>query len=62
MSDWEVFCQVLFELSNENRLAMLMNLVESPQTVTELAKELNTSTQETSEPTAITSTSKFHSA
>jgi predicted transcriptional regulator len=48
MSDWDVFCQILFELSNESRLAMLMNLVKSPHTVTDLAKELNTSTQEAS--------------
>ena len=48
MADWSIFCQVLFELSNENRLSIIMKLLEEPSTVTEVAKRFQLTTQEAS--------------
>ena len=44
----EKLCDILFELSNEDRLRILMNLAEEPSNLTAISKKLDLSTQETS--------------
>jgi predicted transcriptional regulator len=44
----EKLCDILFELSNEDRLQILLNLSENPSNLTHLSKKLDLTTQETS--------------
>lgn len=44
----ERLCDILFELSNEDRLEILLRLVEEPFNLTTLSKKLDLTTQETS--------------
>lgn len=44
----EHLCDILFELSNEDRLEILLRLVEEPSNLTNLSKMLDLTTQETS--------------
>ena len=44
----EDLCDILFELSNEDRLEILLRLVKEPSNLTTLSKNLDLTTQETS--------------
>jgi len=44
----EALCDLLFELSNEDRLKILLGLEKGPKNLTKIAKELDTSAQGTS--------------
>lgn len=44
----ESLCDLLFEVSNEDRLRILMSIRDSPSSISSLAKELDLSSQETS--------------
>jgi predicted transcriptional regulator len=44
----EILCDILFELSNEDRLKILINLSEKPSNLTTISKKLDLTTQETS--------------
>jgi predicted transcriptional regulator len=44
----EKLCDILFELSNEDRLLILLRLLEEPSNLTNLSKKLNLTTQEAS--------------
>ncbi|HUS78494.1 MAG TPA: transcriptional regulator FilR1 domain-containing protein [Patescibacteria group bacterium] len=48
MPSTESLCDLLFEVSNEDRLSILLQLQENPLNITNLAKKLDSSTQEVS--------------
>ena len=48
MQDWVDFCEILFELSNEDRMNLIIGLLEERSNVTGLAQKYEITTQEVS--------------
>lgn len=48
MVDMQSLCDLMFELSNTDRVRILLSLLQGPENITGISKKLNTTTQETS--------------
>ena len=48
MVDMQSLCDLMFELSNTDRVRILLSLLQGPKNITGISKKLNTTTQETS--------------